>query len=228
MAEQTVIVTINDMNSKGVALLKSTQPKKAIDAFRAALKTLQRGLHDDEAWNNEHHTGMHCMECAVRCVDIEESYCSDNLVSSPHNKLAVFDRCFILQEDCSNEVLSSILIYNMGLAFHHFALRIGKSKLFEESLRLYNMSYQLIQHQICSVQLGGYSNVLVMAITNNMAHINEHFCRYDQVVALINNLEVRLSMTQSNSALLPRDSNFYAFFYVICSCRCIHCSAAAA
>jgi hypothetical protein len=221
MTEQ---IDINELNTTGVKLLMAHQPKRAIDSFRKALKCLQQTLCQDDECGKEN-----CgKECQVCCVEIDDS--DECARYSPHNSMAVFDRCFVLQnDDSSKEVMSGIIMYNMALAYQHFGFVSGKSRVFDDSLRLYKMSYQVMQHGACSVQLGQYSNIVIMAITNNMAHISGHFCRNAEMKQLLACLESRLSATNTDAnAIVKRDGSIYGFFYVICSCACEHCAAAVA
>lgn len=83
--------------------------------------------------------------------------------------LSIYDRAlFVAPDETDTEVLSSVVLFNLGLINNIRGIRRGRSKSFRKALRFYKMS--------CDVLVQGRKEhsavgLLLLAIFNNTAHV---------------------------------------------------------
>ena len=108
-----------------------------------------------------------------------------------------------------------MVLYNAGLTLHRMALNDGSSSTFEKALEMYQLSDRLVrnslqvdhEHEIRKHD----SEVLLLALANNMGHIYSHFFRYDDIGHCIEQMLGLFCISSCKVLLLQEE---YIFFYM--------------
>ena len=185
----------NDVNSRAVLLLQQNRHMDAICCLRRGLRNLASLKHDLKTCDAKqqkaltHHASLKCVdsmdidddgeERPAYSVEIPEV--RDTIMSvSPDNVFVVFHRAFHLSD--YGELKTSadftkacvILLYNMGLAWQHLGAQENNTMALKKALFAYERAYSTLSQfqQQCN---DSFSDLVMLALCNNMAHIHSHF-----------------------------------------------------
>ncbi len=149
-------------------------------------------------------------------VDLPQSNAeTDYLSTSPDNSFQFYDRPFVLTSSSVNEkvhdsAMTAILLYNMALTYHMKALRTCATKELYRALKLYRMSFDVLQDNSnisCDMV-----DLLLLALINNMGFIHSEFYDWDKMK---NSHEVLHSLFMAacdiSSSLEAKDCNFFSY-----------------
>jgi hypothetical protein len=119
-----------------------------------------------------------------------------------------------------SQILSGVLIYNMGLAHHLAGIQNGNSWVLSSALEFYLMAYSTIRGQIKFLR-GKYNglNLGLMAISNNAGHIYAHSRSFTEAGICNDELSACLAtVLSSHTNGIPSlsDEEYKVFFLNIC------------
>jgi hypothetical protein len=199
----STLSSIVDMNAKGVALSQQNNLDEATNSFRRALACLFELVETKEDSNAHHHrttTGTAKKICSgTKLTDTSESMQTkivesisidhpqsatktNYLSTSPDNSFDFYNRAFVLNSssangeevhECVMTVMTAIMLYNKALTYHTNAVRSGATKKLHRALKLYRMSFRVLQENpdiSCDMV-----DLLLLALVNNMGFIYSHF-----------------------------------------------------
>jgi tetratricopeptide (TPR) repeat protein len=118
-------------------------------------------------------------------IDHPQSNAETNYLStSPDNAFQFYNRAFALtsssiKEEVHDSVMAAILLYNMALAYHSKAMRTCATKELYRALKLYRMSFDVLQDN--SKISCDMVNLLLLALINNMGFIHSHIYDWDEM-----------------------------------------------
>ena len=129
--------------------------------------------------------------------------------------LLLYDRAFCIYNGESRErVVSAILLYNCGLSRHVQAIRLGDSQDLIRALRMYEAAFRIIRDQ---PDANGSTALLVLALCNNLGHVNFQLFRLDDAKHCVKCLREEMGLSDENpfGSELPlledEDYNFFSF-----------------
>jgi hypothetical protein len=194
--------SIDDMNTMAVALAQQSNLDEATKSFRRALACLFKLVGTEEDSNVLHaettctakkmssrsdlmDTSESMETTIVESVSMDPPHIDTKthyLSTSPNNSFDFYNRAFVLTSSSINGearecVMTAILFYNMALTCHSKAVRTGTTKDFHRALKLYRMSFDVLQENSdisCDMV-----DLLLLALVNNIGFIYSHF--YDWV-----------------------------------------------
>jgi hypothetical protein len=216
---------IVDLNNRAVGCLLQDNGNGSVAALQMAISTLQshRDMEKAARTNFEIHatltkeqsllerpwdtTAMHSGHCHLASIPLpllgRDSECCGTF--------SIFNHAFTLSK--SAELVASVsnnydrflamLLYNMGLSLHIQALRSGKSEELRGALDLYEMSFGVVEANWQLFHIDDLMLIL-MALFNNLGHINSFFYNVDQIQICIDWLRV-LAGHPAFLKLLQRD-----------------------
>jgi hypothetical protein len=195
--------SIVDMNTKGIALAQQSNLDEATNSFRRALACLFELMETKEVSNAHYRTTWTAKKMCSRTelidtsesmqtkivesisIDHPQSETKTNYWStSPDNSFDFYNRAFVLASSSVNGeihecVMSAIMLYNMALTYHSSAVRTGTTRKLHRALKLYRMSFRVLQENSdisCDMV-----DLLLLALINNMGFIYSHFYDWDEM-----------------------------------------------
>jgi hypothetical protein len=223
---------IEDLNTKSVYLMRKRRHREAGALLHHALMCLQakaktpEHTHCHDVPTENLLMAVHPSTDQIKVGDEEEV--QNSMRSTPGVPFAMYDRAFLLSSVLHHStptayrhfVSSAVVLYNLGLAYHLSALKTGVDVEFESAQDFYAMSYRIMS---CSEvapllqrslphQLRNDLSRLLMALFNNMAHINAHFSRLTEMNGYLVLLETFMNLNEPTCL-----DDEYLFFYFNCS-----------
>ena len=124
--------------------------------------------------------------------------------------VTLFDRAFCVDNEAqvSEELLGSVVLYNMALVNHLRGIDCGASSFLATALALYQMSLDLL---LDSKSLPVDTHVLMMAIHNNSAHIHAHNQCIPQALNSLDEMNLLLEDDQVANSI---DEEDFSLFYL--------------
>lgn len=197
------VSSIVDMNTKAIARAQQNNLDVAIKSFGRALACLfelvgtkkDSNVHRKAACNAKKmysRTEFTDVSESIQTtivesvsIDYPQSHTETNYVStSPDNSFKFYNKAFVptsfsANEEAHDSVMTSILLYNMALTYHIKAVQTGATKALYSALKLYRMSFDVVQGNSdfsCDMR-----DLLLLALINNMGFIHSHFYDWDKM-----------------------------------------------
>jgi tetratricopeptide (TPR) repeat protein len=188
------------LNNSAVMYLQAGRLHEAMELFQIALSKLRDQFveHQESDWEGNQ---SDC-EKPIDQGDDEDQYmeCEQDIseiFSKPSMSISVFssvpvwmpqdtsfltfyDRALLvdINTPCHDrELLSAVILFNMALLHHSRGITCGKTDCLERASRLYQIALDVLQKQIEH----STNYLLLMAIFNNMAHIDSHLFRMEEM-----------------------------------------------
>jgi hypothetical protein len=228
-----------DMNVQGVLLMQESKFAEAVPFFRRGLDTLSSSNKRGIANAGECPTGESFCEIIDSVNELEKEEKQGRLLSSVallNDNAAAHDDIFMLfrralhmpsaveiglarNNEVYREILSGVLIYNVGLAHHLVGLQKGESQTISRALEFYLMAYNAFKGQIKCLRGNNHGLTLgLMAISNNAGHIYAHSRSFAEATICHNQLLFCLSTTLSlrTNANPSLSEEYKVFFLNVC------------
>lgn len=167
--------------SYGISNLHAVEYEGAAKSFRSALKEMLKSVDliaprvGDEVARNEEVGGLVFRSEQVNLQSIDHN---------DHHAIKFYDRTISVsakdgQVTSSQGIwLAALTLYNLGLTHHLVGAQRVKSKTtnYKKAVNLYKHGLELIEHAAPT----GNGGLLILALTNNLAHIHaSHFQFYE-------------------------------------------------
>jgi hypothetical protein len=214
------------MNVQGVLLMQESKFAEAVPFFQKGLETLSSnnlGIANagecptsessfcEIIYSPQHRT-------RIQVDELEKGEKQGRLLSSVallNDNAAVHDDIFLLfrralhmpsaveigltrNNEAYREILSGVIIYNVGLAHHLVGLQNGESQVISRALEFYLMAYSAFKGQIKFLRGKNHGLIIgLMAISNNAGHIYAHSRSFALATICHNQLSFCLSTTIS-------------------------------
>jgi hypothetical protein len=108
------------------------------------------------------------------------------------------------------EILSGVIIYNVGLAHHLVGLQKGDSRAISRALEFYLAAFTALKGQIKRLRVKNHGlNLGLMAISNNAGHIYAHSWRFEEAAICRDELSIYLSTVLSSRANISEEYNVF-------------------
>jgi tetratricopeptide (TPR) repeat protein len=231
MESVTQNIPASSLNNSAIMYLQAGRSIEAMELLQIALSKLRDQFMDchDSDWEDncdEEEAIKHdvdegeddCMKCDQ---DFSEpctkpiSLFSSVPVRMPQDTsfLKFYDRALLVDTDCpchDHELLSAVILFNMALLHHSRGIACCKADCFERASRLYQIALDILQKQL------DYSTnyLLLMAIFNNLAHIDSHLFRMDEMKSSLEEIRTILTSDVIDDDALSLDEDDYAIFFM--------------
>lgn len=207
-----------ELNLRAVVHLQQSEHGDAIKSLRKAMKIISRTLQDEDCLEDALDSASWSCSSRIYSVPLHDV---DELESAtcPENPFTVFNRAFVLSVDeVGMEELAlpvdlqmlTIILFNTGLVFHQRAIQNGRRRFFDRALQWYDHAMSSLedsQWSSCSV-----SQLLRLALINNMGHIYTHFFQRDESKCCGEKMcDLLTGGSLDIPALAPE---YYSFFYL--------------
>jgi hypothetical protein len=194
-----------DANTMAVALMKEDKTAEAISCCHQGLRTLNSKTDVAETIHDQ------TSECAEQC-SVHQSCKRRRLMPvgdegsihtvdapalknrdmemSPDSMFVLFNRAIILSPSALADKVTteSVLLYNMGFAYHREGVERGCSALLRKALHGYEMARRVLS----KIPAGG--DLVMFALVNNMGHIHSHFFNKQAADGCRRSLSLNISM----------------------------------
>jgi len=142
------------------------------------------------------------------------------LAASPDNIFPFFNRAFIIMEqdedrtssNLSQSETTALLLYNMGLCFHHKGVTRGGSGCLDRALEFYQLTFRTINEGQSEDEYSELSRFILLALATNMGHVYSHFFDTDEAYACREMLAELLASVSPDSPFMNEDE--YLFFFL--------------
>ena len=217
-----------ELNNSAIAYLQSGRAEEAMVLLQIALSKLRDQFVERRDPESER-TGE---DTPIEEDDDDQSMKSDDESDpcpKPTSSISVFSSVPVwIQQDTScltfydrallvdintpfedNELLSAVILFNMALLHHSRGLEFGKSDFLERASHLYQIALDILQKQKSAN--GNY--LIIMALLNNMAHIDSHLFRMEDMTDSLEHMCKILSADDIvNDDLLIDEDDYVIFF----------------
>jgi hypothetical protein len=203
-------------NKLAVSLLEQGKSKEAMNHFLVGLTTagsaeqLVSDPSKDSQHNDAHlfHTDDVLHETILPPLECADHSC--NFFTLFDHALS-YDEAHLSSDPRDLSLVTSVYLYNIGLAFHREGYARGKSSLLLDALRFYRLAKECSYDSHCNSE--DYQLIL-FAIHNNMGNIFAHF--FDRVNARMC-YKVMVELAPSMSRILAENEAFFATLYNLIS-----------
>ena len=234
---------VMELNNRSVALLMEGKCQESIQVLQLALTAFGRALdekvesqpHEDDDESDDDMSDStedsHCTIPQTKRVALPAFGGSSTSDTTSTNNgtnggaFEVFNRAFIFtSNDCVEDVdeftLPAILLYNIGICYHHLAFqRASHSQDLKLADSMYGRSLQLLEVYQPNLSCDDCDSdcvhmVLVAALANNMAHIASSFFdvpRTQVYQQLLTNVMDQNDMDDKDTELFFAVNLFYAY-----------------
>lgn len=203
---------VSELHAQGILRLRRGKIIDAISCFHQGLKLLSRtgsavSIGDElnspssvrERSQREETSAYPLRNRILYSVDL-----SEEKTQSQHDDIFVqFKRALYLLPDSAstlgddyllNHTMSGVLMYNIGLALHIQALETCRSDMLPNALHFYAMAHHTFTELSREhVNLAETLNLALLAIVNNIAHINVYLRDFGDALIFCNELSMRFS-----------------------------------
>lgn len=208
------------LNHEGILLLRQSKAADALSCFTEALSAVRQLLMDqfDGTLRTTPQNDTKNSQSLITSIPLLES-CSrfEPLLeaSSEGESFAFYNRAFSIETRWSPHIgttsLTSILLYNSGLAHHIMAMQgiYNPTSKLEEALRCYKYALTIFRTAVPSSAKEGLY-LLTLALLNNMGHIFPYFSCLDEAASCRDRLDELLEELVPNT-MSDEDVDFFYF-----------------
>lgn len=215
-----------DLNNGAITYLQDGHPEEALELLQLALASLRDHFQDESEGSTQPDNRRARLRPAVPQQqepsmqvdddDDDEVFLKDSVnvfsampftIEQEASALILYNRALMIDTNSSlanaSEIISSVVLFNMGLLHHTWGIGHGKSDLLERANRLYEIALDVLDKQ------PNDSALLRMAILNNIAHIGSQLFRPDSMRNSL--LELRDLVEMDDTPLEEED---YVIFFM--------------
>jgi hypothetical protein len=205
-----------EFNKLAVSLLERGKSKEAMNHFLAGLTTVNTA---EELVSDKDNSSQHPDARLFHTEDVLHATILPPLECADHscNFFTLFDHALSYDEtQLSNDpndlsLVSSVYLYNIGLAFHREGYARGKASLLHDALRFYRLAKECSYDSQCHSE---DDHLILFAIHNNMGNIFAHFFDRDNARMCY---KVMVELAPSMSRILAENEAFFATLYNLIS-----------
>lgn len=142
----------------------------------------------------------------------------DDLLSSPSNNYAIYNRVFLFMEDRGplsairrSKLLPCVLLYNMGIIQTRIAILEGKTVEYVKAYEFMKGALFIIEANLHLLPLVQDLSLLQLALYNNMGFVNSHFMNETEA-KIFAGCMLSTFASMDCARLLSREE--YVFFYM--------------
>jgi hypothetical protein len=97
--------------------------------------------------------------------------------------------------ECSIHILTAVLLYNLGMAFHQKGLKTGNSQALSRALRFYSMGHETLAVAENTPVIDASNGLALgfLAVANYIGHVHAIFQCFEEAGVCSNDLSFRLS-----------------------------------
>jgi tetratricopeptide (TPR) repeat protein len=211
------------VNKNAVNLMRQGSFLKAIPFFLSALRELRRiaGVQK-QSMNIEHIIDGSSVSRTfirkVRSIPLGDtlSYIKPSIYQD-QDAFSIFDRAFLIDTSALASIYTSegqtytthVILYNMGLAYQLLGMQdfpSNRQRNLKRAMKVYRMAAAILE------KAGDEASELVaLAVSNNMGHIYSRFCDTQESRRCLDSLEAGLHAIQQDSKVEILGDEFRAF-----------------
>lgn len=197
-------ISTAQLNNSAIALLHSGRTQEAMEALQVALSTLR-----DQFKGVAEPRGMGSCSTGKGAISVLGS--ASMRKQHGASFLEFYDRGLLVDTTarCEDEtLLSAVILFNMALLHHARGLEVGKSEFLERASCLYHIAVGIIQQQ----DVNATTDLILLALLNNMAHVDSYLCRLDDMKDSLEQMREILSTEFIDCDADPINEDDYIIF----------------
>lgn len=220
-------ISASALNNSAIMYLQAGRSQEAMELLQIALSKLRDQFLespdselDDSCDESEPTQDTDEDDLMMKCEQdvVEPCTKSINLVSSisfvmQHDTsfLKFYDRALLVDTSDSchdHELLSAVILFNMALLHHSRGVACCKTDCLVRASRLYQIALDILQRQF------DYSTnyLLLMAIFNNLAHIDSHLFRIEEMKSSLEEIRSILMSEVIDEEFSLSEDDYSIFF----------------
>lgn len=224
-------IPASSLNNSAIMYLQAGKSHEAMELLQIALSKLRdQFMESEESDWDEHCESDEPTQESNDGTDDQRMKCDQESAEGPSKALNVFssipvwmpqDTSFLIFYDRAllvdtntpchdSELLSAVILFNMALLHHSRGVSYCKTDSLELASRLYRIALDILQKE---VDLGA-NYLLLMAIYNNMAHIDSHLFRVEEMKKSLEEIRTILMSDVIDSDDASLDEDDYAIFFM--------------
>jgi hypothetical protein len=206
-----------DLNNSAVASLQQGRHQEAVALLKTAIADLKDHcavVHKQgpcSADDNDHSSSMKVEQEQDKPAILSVPLWTEESFEQKHDKNLIFvyaQAIVLAQGEHRREMVIAVVLYNIALANHAWAIESDTSSLLAVALKFYSMSVAIIQGQNGD-DANASSYWLLLALNNNMAQIYLSRACSEKLRGCLGNIQALLSADRVGQII---DSDDYAFF----------------
>lgn len=224
-------VPASSLNNSAIMYLQAGKSHEAMELLQIALSKLRDQFMESEEsdWDSQCDDEEPIQESTDRNDD-QWMKCDQESAEVPSKAFNVFssipvwmpqDTSFLIFYDRAllvdtntpchdSELLSAVILFNMALLHHSRGVSYCKTDSLELASRLYRIALDILQKE---VDLGS-NYLLLMAIFNNLAHIDSHLFRMEEMKKSLEEIRTILMSDVIDADDVTLDEDDYAIFFM--------------
>jgi tetratricopeptide (TPR) repeat protein len=184
----------SSLNNNAIMYLQAGKPYEAMELLQTALSQLRDQFMECEEpdWDTDSDDPIHeschensCLDCVQDATEAPTKAISvyssiPVLIPQDTSFIVFYDRALLVDTSgpcLDNELLSAVILFNMALLHHSRGVSFCKTDSLELASRLYHIALDILRKEVHI----GSNYLLLMAIFNNLAHIDSHLFRIDEM-----------------------------------------------
>jgi tetratricopeptide (TPR) repeat protein len=224
-------IPASSLNNSAIMYLQAGKSHEAMELLQIALSKLRDQFMESEEsdWDSQCDDDEPIQESIERNDD-QWMKCNQESTEVPSKAFNVFssipvwmpqDTSFLIFYDRAllvdtnspchdSELLSAVILFNMALLHHSRGVSYCKTDSLELASRLYRIALDILQKE---VDLGS-NYLLLMAIFNNLAHIDSHLFRMEEMKKSLEEIRTILMSDVIDADDISLDEDDYAIFFM--------------
>lgn len=221
----------SSLNNSAIMYLQAGKSHEAMELLQIALSKLRDQFMEceDSEWES-HSENDDPIEETTSSHEDRWMKCDQQSTEAPTKALNVFssipvwmpqDTSFLIFYDRAllvdtnspchdSELLSAVILFNMALLHHSRGVSYCKTDSLELASRLYRIALDILRKE---VDLGS-NYLLLMAIFNNMAHIDSHLFRMEEMKKSLEEIRAIIMSDVIDADEISLDEDDYAIFFM--------------
>jgi tetratricopeptide (TPR) repeat protein len=220
-------ISASSLNNSAIMYLQAGRSQEAMELLQIALSKLRDELLEspdseleDSCEEADQTHGTKEEDVYMKCEQEFAEPCtkSINLFSSipflmQHDTsfLKLYDRALLVDTSCScldHELLSAVILFNMALLHHSRGIACCKTDCLIRASHLYQIALDILQRRLdCSMNY-----LLLMAIFNNLAHIDSHLFRIEEMRSSLEEIRTILMSEVIDEEFSLNEDDYSIFF----------------
>ena len=224
-------IPASSLNNSAIMYLQAGKSHEAMELLQIALSKLRDQFMDCEESDWESQCDDEPIEESIGCTHEDPcTKCDQESTEVPTKALNVFssvpvwmpqDTSFLIFYDRAllvdttvpfhdSELLSAVILFNMALLHHSRGVSYCKTDSLELASRLYRIALDILQKDVDR----GSSYLLLMAIFNNLAHIDSHLFRIEEMKKSLEEVRTIILSEVIDDDECALDEDDYAIFFM--------------
>jgi hypothetical protein len=209
-------MNVSKLNSVAVTFMQRGEYGNAVMVLKRATSILRSSLHTDDLQGQSLYQPQRIPSLSSFAVEVGVSKKERVTTISENGVLDLFSWAFEIPDGIpgvdNDSLRSLVILYNMGLSYHLFALENGCSRQIRTAQDVYRMAMSIVDGCLGDVLSDARLLLILLALFNNMGHI--HSTCYEPIDTLqcMNALNALCESQVFDVARTSESSDLFLFF----------------